>query len=43
MSDLCPVKNFIRPDKPHECTYLKGAAGVVQNGDAKSPHHHYTK
>ncbi len=18
---LCPVKNFIRPDKTHECTY----------------------
>ena len=23
MNDLCPVKNFIRPDKPHGCLYEK--------------------
>lgn len=41
-SDLTPVKNFIRPDKPHECTYLKSLKGGV--ADLKSsPHHHDTK
>lgn len=40
MSDLCPVKNFIRPDKPHECTYLKS---LESGSSIKSPHHHEVK
>lgn len=35
MSDkLCPVKNFVRPDKIHECTYEKS----LTNPDIVCPH-----
>lgn len=30
-----PVKNFIRPDKPHMCTYEKSFTSFE-----KSPHNH---
>jgi hypothetical protein len=36
---LCPVKNFIRPDKPHGCTY----EASFSNNNLKSPHNHFTK
>ncbi|CAF0707871.1 unnamed protein product [Brachionus calyciflorus] len=40
MSNLCPVKNFIRPDKPHGCTYLKP---LETQSELPSPHHHVKK
>lgn len=40
MENLCPVKNFIRPDKPHECTYEKS---LEKGSNLVSPHHHQSK
>lgn len=40
MSDLCPVKNFIRPDKSHDCTYVKS---LEAGSNIKSPHNHVAK
>ena len=31
---LCPVKNFIRPDKPHECKYEEW----LKNPEIVCPH-----
>lgn len=36
MSNLCPVKNFIRPDKEHCCTY----EASLSDSNIKSPHQH---
>ncbi len=36
MPNICPVKNFIRPDKPHECTYEE--ALLKNNLVSECPH-----
>ena len=38
-NNLCPVKNFIRPDKPHGCTY----EASLKDPSIKTPHNHIEK
>jgi len=39
MQNLCPVRNFIRPDKSHDCTYEKSKE---TGSTLASPHNHVT-